>query len=251
MINHKIYYPLYPLNQYVDFIWYGKSNNLDLSISHYAPIFTELIFNYKGKFSIQGDNIESEYSNNNKRIISGLKTKPFNTTVKGEYENIGLILKPYCYKVLQENISKNILDNVSEILYLNFFESSLPNFIKIEKALLEFFQRHKVDSILIDFENYLNSKIIIKGDLQHFNSTINISQKSFINKFKSNYFITPGEYIKLKKVNNAIKIIENNKNTKLTEVGLDSGFYDQSHFNRIFKEFSGETPKKFIQRLDR
>ncbi|TCJ12571.1 AraC family transcriptional regulator [Flaviaesturariibacter flavus] len=31
----------------------------------------------------------------------------------------------------------------------------------------------------------------------------------------------------------------------LTSVGYDSGFYDQAHFSRVFKSFSGMTPKEY------
>jgi AraC-like DNA-binding protein len=83
--------------------------------------------------------------------------------------------------------------------------------------------------------------------LQDFNMSISISQKSFIQKFKKHFQITPKEYLKLKQVNYAIQLLQNNNAEKLINVGLDSGFYDQSHFIRVFKKFCGVTPKQFVK----
>jgi AraC-like DNA-binding protein len=32
---------------------------------------------------------------------------------------------------------------------------------------------------------------------------------------------------------------------KIGEIAIDSGFYDQSHFNRTFRKLLGVTPKQF------
>ncbi|WP_421825161.1 helix-turn-helix domain-containing protein [Fulvitalea axinellae] len=42
-----------------------------------------------------------------------------------------------------------------------------------------------------------------------------------------------------------MRILVNDKSRKLLDAGLDAGFYNQAHFIRIFKNFCGETPKKF------
>jgi len=31
----------------------------------------------------------------------------------------------------------------------------------------------------------------------------------------------------------------------LTDIAVDCGFYDSSHFYRVFKKFTGYTPKKY------
>jgi AraC-like DNA-binding protein len=36
------------------------------------------------------------------------------------------------------------------------------------------------------------------------------------------------------------------KHLPLTHIGLEAGYYDQSHFIKDFKEFSGTSPKKFL-----
>ncbi len=43
------------------------------------------------------------------------------------------------------------------------------------------------------------------GALREFSKTTAVSQRSFIEKFKKLYLLTPGEYIKLKQVNYAAR----------------------------------------------
>ncbi|WP_373564864.1 helix-turn-helix domain-containing protein [Sphingobacterium sp. E70] len=71
--------------------------------------------------------------------------------------------------------------------------------------------------------------------LRDFSKLLLISQKSFIQKFRKHYFLTPSEYLNLYKVNKAVILLQNNSPERLTDIGLNAGFYDQSHFIRVFK----------------
>jgi len=243
------YRPNAPLNQYVDLIWVGKASNLQLEARHHAAMFTELIFNYGDTFQVEGQNIVNYIGTDNHQIISGLKTEPFQTKVSGVYGSVGLILKPFCYGMLIDQFGSKAMEQISEILYNHLFAINEPNYQLVEKKLLSLFGNKAIDNDLMKFENYLSSKVLGKGSLSDFNLSISISQKSFIQKFKKNYQLTPGEYVKLKQVNHAIHLLQNNNAEKLIQVGLDAGFYDQSHFIRVFKKFCGLSPKQFVKSL--
>lgn len=219
-----------------------------MEVQHYAAMFTELIFNYGDTFKLEGQNIEN-FVGNNHHIISGLKTEPFQTKVSGVYGNVGLILKPFCYGLLIDQFGSKAMEHISEILYENLFVMKEPDYQMLEQKILLLFQKKSIDDDLLKFENYLSSRILCKGSLSDFNFYISISQKSFIQKFKKSYLLTPGEYVKLKKVNYAIHLLQNSKYEKLVHVGADSGFYDQSHFIRVFRKFSGLSPKQFAKSL--
>ena len=86
------YQPTFPLNQIIDTIWVAKADAFDVSASHHAALFTELIFNYGDQFQVEGENTESFVSLSDHYIISGLKTSPFHTITSGKYLNVGFIL---------------------------------------------------------------------------------------------------------------------------------------------------------------
>lgn len=237
--------PSFPLKQFVDVIWVGKANELATTGTHHAALFTELIFNYGGDFEVNGQNIENAISKNDHHIISGLKTEPFQTKTSGIYGSVGLILKPFCYGMLIDKFGTHAMDSISEILYEHLFIPEKPDFDRVEQFLLKLFAQKYLDADLMKFENYISSELLQKGALKDFNLSLSISQKSFIQKFKKNYLLTPNEYVKLKQVNYAIQLLQNNNAEKLINIGLDAGFYDQSHFIRVFKKFCGVTPKEF------
>jgi AraC-like DNA-binding protein len=245
MTTNISYIPGSPLNQFVDVIWIGKADDLNLNATHHAALFTELIFNYGDTFQVEGQHIENMVGASDHHIISGLKTAPFRTQTAGVYGSVGLILKPFCYGMLVDKFGTSAMQRVSEILYENLFVPDNARYDSVEKHLMKLFEDGHPDSDLQKFEQYISTEILQKGALKDFNLSLSISQKSFIQKFKKNYLLTPGEYAKLKQVNYAIQLLQNNKSEKLINVALDSGFYDQSHFIRVFKKFCGVTPKEF------
>lgn len=229
-------------------IWVGKAPELEISSSHHAALFTELIFNYGDTFDVEGQNVKNLVSNSGHKILSGLKTQPFQTKVLGAYGNVGLILKPFCYGMLFNKFGSKAMEQISELLYEQLFVPEEPYMSKIEQHLLKLFEVAPLDNDLAKFEAYISQNILEKGSLQDFNMSISISQKSFIQKFKKHFHLTPGEYVKLKQVNYAIQLLQNKSSEKLIDIGLDAGFYDQSHFIRVFKKFCGVTPKQFLSR---
>ncbi|MPQ48353.1 helix-turn-helix domain-containing protein [Marinifilum sp. N1E240] len=247
MILEKTYHPFSPLNQFVDVIWLGKSTELNVESSHHAALFTELIFNYGDNFQVDGQNIENIINKHDHQIISGLKTEPFQTKISGTYGSIGLLLKPFCYGILIEKFGSRAMEQISEILYEHIFVPKEADFKLAEQHLLQLFSGKHIDPDFIKFENYISSNLLGKGALKDFNLSLSITQKSFIQKFKKHYLLTPNDYLKLTRVNTAIQLLQNNKSEKLIGVALDSGFYDQSHFIKIFKKFCGCTPKKFYK----
>ena len=244
-MHHQSHRPKTRLKQFVDFIWIGKATEIQLSSAHHAPLFTELIFNYQGIFQMEGQHIESNAISGVTQVLSGLKTRPFHTTVQGSYGAIGLILKPHCYGTLLDHLGTSLMNDISEQLYFHLYENDSPSFETAEKILLPLFDKAIPLPILQQFEQYLIHSNIEKGILKSFTSTKSHSQKSFIQTFKQHYTLTPNTYIQLKKVNHAVELLKNKPIEKLTQIGLEAGFYDQPHFIRTFKKFCGHPPREF------
>ena len=231
----------------MDAIWIGKAPEFELESTHHAPLFTELIFNYGNIFSVKGECIENNHSNNSHQIISGLKTSPFQTTVSGTYCNVGLILKPFFYGFLISKFQKKSVETLSQLLYEHLIEKQNTDFQILESYLFDFFKSYQIEKDLLKFENYISFEILGKGILRGFNNSLPITQKGFIQKFKRHYFLTPNQYIRLKQVNYAVQLLRKSESRKMTEIGLEAGFYDQSHFIKVFKKYCGLTPRNFLE----
>ncbi len=68
----------------------------------------------------------------------------------------------------------------------------------------------------------------------------------YINKvFKQSMGINPKTFGMIMKFQKVIQKINREEECKLTDIGADVGYYDQSHFIRDFKKFAALTPKEY------
>lgn len=75
-------------------------------------------------------------------------------------------------------------------------------------------------------------------------SQAGLSESRFIRLFASVTTDTPNLYISKVRVN-AAKVLLETTNKILSEIAIETGFYDQSHFCKTFKRITGLTPAKY------
>ena len=73
-----------------------------------------------------------------------------------------------------------------------------------------------------------------------------ISKYHFLREFKREFGLTPYKYIQNIKINNARKMLY--LDIPLCEIAQECGFFDQSHFIKIYKNFFGHTPSKIYKK---
>ena len=239
------YQPGFPLSEIIDVIWVAKSDHFEMSASHHAPLFTELIFNYGDQFQVTGENIQTASRDGYQCTISGLKTTPFHTTTSGTYLNVGLIMKSYCFGILQERFEQREMHFLAVHIYEQLAKPSKPRFEKIEPVLIEFFNGWHLDLDIQRFEKHISPELLRKGSFANFSNLMSTTQKTFIQKFKRQYTLTPSAYARLKQVTYAATLIKQYPKVSLTQIGLRAGFYDQPHFIRVFKRHFGASPRQF------
>lgn len=66
-------------------------------------------------------------------------------------------------------------------------------------------------------------------------------------KFAQQIGLSPKQLGKVIRLQAALKMLINNKDEKLSAIAYDNEYYDQAHFIRDFKEFTGTNPKKFLE----
>jgi AraC-like DNA-binding protein len=76
---------------------------------------------------------------------------------------------------------------------------------------------------------------------------LNISQRQLERLYQLQVGVTPKLYARLLRVENARQALKQNIDYSLTDLGLQLGFYDQSHFIREFKAIVGMTPGGYIE----
>ncbi|HQU85057.1 MAG TPA: helix-turn-helix transcriptional regulator [Pyrinomonadaceae bacterium] len=122
-----------------------------------------------------------------------------------------------------------------EELLLNIFGElgKLKKFDETKKPLWV----KKIDEI---FRANISEEI----SLQKISQELNLHPIYLCRTFSKFFGCNFGQYLRKIKVEKSLKLLQNNS-LSLTEISFASGFSDQSHFIRCFKEFMKLTPKEY------
>lgn len=87
------------------------------------------------------------------------------------------------------------------------------------------------------------------GEVNTLANKLTLSRRQFSTNFKKHFGYDPRYFSKIKKFNEFLKRVANDRNATLSELAIDSGFYDQSDLNHTIKEISGMTPRDLISQV--
>jgi AraC-like DNA-binding protein len=73
----------------------------------------------------------------------------------------------------------------------------------------------------------------------------NINRRSMERKLSSVVGISPKQLAKIIRLQAALRMLEKKQFTSLTSLAYENGYYDQAHFIKDFKDFTGLSPKSF------
>ncbi|MBL7882399.1 MAG: AraC family transcriptional regulator [Chryseobacterium gambrini] len=66
-----------------------------------------------------------------------------------------------------------------------------------------------------------------------------------LRKFSSAIGLSPKQLSRTIRLQAALKMLLNDQFSNLVELAYENEYYDQAHFIKDFKEFTGSTPKEF------
>ncbi|NIF05168.1 helix-turn-helix transcriptional regulator [Chryseobacterium sp. Tr-659] len=116
--------------------------------------------------------------------------------------------------------------------------------LTVESFLLQMLNTETVDKIVkstVDFLLDMNGKISIN----ELSKQININRRQLERKFSSAIGLSPKQLSKIIRLQTTLKHLLNKEYSNLTALAHESEYYDQAHFIKDFKEFTGFTPKEF------
>lgn len=114
----------------------------------------------------------------------------------------------------------------------------------VEQFLCSKLLYNKPDALVVSAINRIHSE---KGNLKikALTDSLYISQDAFEKRFRKVTGATPKQFAGIVKMNNAIR--KNSISPSFLDIAFENGYYDQAHFNKDFKNFTGLTPTDFFQ----
>jgi AraC-like DNA-binding protein len=74
---------------------------------------------------------------------------------------------------------------------------------------------------------------------------LKINRRQLERKFSSAIGLSPKQLSKVIRLQATLKMLQQQQFTSLTSLAYENGYYDQAHFIKDFKEFTGMSPKQF------
>lgn len=239
-------------SQAIETIWFSEKQHIDITSIAIPYTKHELILNIGDTFTV------SSSKKNGATIFSPIQTNAIQTKVQGKYQAFGVMFNPIgmyetyglsiaeC-KALSISSSNDLLFGKKEELLQKIQEAdSATKKLSLFSSL--FFQhspRKNCPPLVVNFIRTISAladnPIAIKDIATH----LNYSSKHLISTFKDVVGITPKKYVQLVQLNRTLLSMKLYPQKKLTEIALEHGFYDQAHYIRVFKKFSGITPYEF------
>ncbi|MEO0897981.1 MAG: helix-turn-helix domain-containing protein [Bacteroidota bacterium] len=195
-------------------------------------------------------------------FLYGQTLDPISLDVKGPYQFVVFQLYPFASKHLLGVDPKVLNDDCFDLLPLqhvdvaSYFErlSATPDLNQqmdiISDLMLALIEENKIAP-----DNHVQQAISLilkkKGNvrLSDLYETLHITERTFERKFMAEVGLTPKQFCKIIQFQNCLNQLNQATFDRLTDIGMDSGFSDQSHFTRTFKKYTGQTPSYYLQQM--
>ena len=155
-------------------------------------------------------------------------------------------------KLIQVN--EYFLNTITPRLYREFCENDVASLLAVEGLILETIAELS-RSFSREFSSLRNRRLEQAREIIHDQFSESLTIKKVAEKvslhpvylaraFRKKYKLTIGKYVRNLRVQKAcFEILSSDKT--LSQISLECGFFDQSHFSRTFKQIVGQTPTDF------
>lgn len=153
-----------------------------------------------------------------------------------ELENKETLIADIFGQLIADELECKIINATDTQQRIEIIEAFLLNILN-EKETLDTIVKSTVDIL---FETRGNSPIksILKDDLS--------KRRQVERKFLSQIGLSPKQLGKVVRLQTALRLLLNKETETFTKIAYESEYYDQNHFIKDFKEFTGITPKEFL-----
>ncbi len=257
-MNYQTYQPSPELSALVKFYWtlevpFDPANQKQKLIPDGC---IEMTFNLKDK--IKRYTSDHEFIIHPNSMVMGQRTKSYFIEPLGDVDSFAVCFYPYGFanfvctpledlvdvetpienlfgEVPARELEQNILQATSTQERIEIMETFLLDKLH-HNSTIDNLVKTTVDTLLIT-NGSRSIHSILKDDLS--------KRRQLERNFKKQIGISPKQLGRVLRLQTALKMILNSEDS-LTSIAYESEYFDQAHFIKDFKEFTGTTPKEFL-----
>jgi AraC-like DNA-binding protein len=258
-MRFQIIKPTGILAQFIKYYWVMEKSSLEDDVcERVIPTGNiDLMFHYKNCFKVKCS--DNNTYNQAFSFISGISNSYADVTTNGETGLICVSFYPFgaynffnfpLLEIENQNISLDCIigSESKEICERLCVAQSLNDRIAIIEDFLHgrLSETGERDSLLIKTGIGLINQSKGQINTTCLSEKLSVTPKTLERKFSAMVGKTPKQFIKIVRFQNVINTFSIANSMNLTEIAYANGFFDQSHFIKDFKSFSGYTPKDFF-----
>lgn len=142
----------------------------------------------------------------------------------------------------KEEIKKFYGDIIFQTIASNTATTDKQRIKIVEQFLLSQHKDIHTDKLIVEAVRLIyQTKGTIR--IKELNEKLFISQSPFEKRFRKVVGTTPKKFASIVRFNTVLDSFDKTKS--LTEICYENGFFDQAHFIKDFKQFTGDTPENF------
>jgi AraC-like DNA-binding protein len=189
-------------------------------------------------------------------FLYGQTIKPIELVIEGTYKLIIFQLYPFVLKSFFNVTAKDVNDGCYDLQQLesgNNIIKQLTQNSKLEKRieiistfLFDIFQA-KRETLDLQIRKTIQTIIDNKGQItiKEICSKIHITERTLERRFLKEVGISAKQFSTIIQFQLSLQQLTLKDFTKFTDIVYINGYADQSHFIKVFKAFTGKTPKAF------
>lgn len=259
-MRFQIIKPTGLLAQFVNYYWVMEKTSLEEDVcERVIPTGSmDLMFHYKNCFKVRSsDNFNSYQA---PFFVSGISNSYADVTTNGETGLICVTFHPYgaCHffkfpllEIQNQTIElESIFGNKSKEVYEQLCDAPTLN---ARISIIESFLLANLS------EPSKNNFCLLKAGIELINQSrgqisasflsekLCITPKTLERKFSAMVGKTPKQFIKIVRFQSVLAMFSNANGMISTEMAYENGYFDQAHFIKDFKSFTGYSPKDFFK----
>lgn len=212
--------------------------------------FPELIFHYGDPYKI---NISGLWELQSKELIGGQIRNHFFLENTGESKMFAIKFKPWAIRELFELEMSSITDKViiipkaikEKVVEIKEIAISTRSFSEKVAGIEAWFQKMKISKFHSNYKavQYIQDKNGLT-QLNELTNICNTSERTLERYFKSYIGLSPKFYSRIIRFSSIFELVQE-ETIDWQDIVYKAGYYDQSHFIKNFKEFTGEDPTRY------